>query len=46
MHKMIMFGWLGLFTALATHAYGDEADSDLPEWVEERVEPFRARVGN
>ncbi len=24
----------------------DEPDSDLPEWAEERVEPFRARIGN
>ncbi|XKG90176.1 hypothetical protein LG301_08380 [Vreelandella venusta] len=46
MHKMIMFGWLGLFTALATSAYGEEEDSDLPTWAEERVEPFRASVGN
>lgn len=46
MHKMIMFGWLGLFTALATSAYGEEEDSDLPTWAEERVEPFRAGVGN
>ncbi|WP_404475211.1 hypothetical protein [Vreelandella venusta] len=43
---MIMFGWLGLFTALATSAYGEEEDSDLPTWAEERVEPFRASVGN
>lgn len=46
MHKMIMFGWLSLFTALATSAYGEEEDSDLPTWAEERVEPFRAGVGN
>ncbi|MGM3357447.1 hypothetical protein, partial [Bacillus cereus group sp. BC233] len=24
----------------------DETESDLPEWAEERVEPFRARVGD
>ncbi|MGQ7262737.1 hypothetical protein [Vreelandella sp. V005] len=31
---------------LATHAYAEEEDSDLPEWAESRVEPFRESVGN
>lgn len=46
MHKMITFCWLGLMTTLATNAYAEEEDSDLPEWTEERVEPFRESVGN
>ncbi|EHJ91590.1 hypothetical protein KUC_3141 [Vreelandella boliviensis LC1] len=26
--------------------YAEEEDSDLPEWAEERIEPFRESVGN
>lgn len=45
MHKMITLCWLGLITTLTTNAYAEEEDSDLPEWAEERVEPFRESVG-
>ncbi|WP_083004886.1 hypothetical protein [Halomonas sp. GT] len=32
--------------ASTTETYAAEEDSDLPEWAETRVEPFRARIGN
>lgn len=46
MHKLLTFCWLGIMATLATHAYAEEEDSDLPEWAESRVEPFRESVGN
>jgi len=46
MHKILTFCWLGIMTTVAANAYAEEEDSDLPEWAEERVEPFRESVGN
>lgn len=37
---------LGTLTLITAQAYAEEEDSDLPDWAEEQVEPFRARVGN
>lgn len=37
---------LGTLTLVTSQAYAEEEDSDLPDWAEEQVEPFRARVGN
>jgi|TARA_R110002049_G_scaffold12804_2_gene56940 hypothetical protein len=46
MHKLLTFCWLGIMATLATQAYAEEEDSDLPEWAESRVEPFRESIGN
>ena len=46
MHKIITLCWLGLTVAVSATAYAEEDDSDLPDWAEERVEPFRESVGN
>ncbi|TVP49365.1 MAG: hypothetical protein EA345_06795 [Halomonas sp.] len=46
MHKIITFCWIGLLTTVAANTYAEEEDSDLPEWAEERIEPFRENVGN
>lgn len=37
---------LGTLTLVTSQAYAEQEDSDLPDWAEEQVEPFRARVGN
>lgn len=46
MHKFLTFCWLGIMTTVAANAYAEEEDSDLPDWAEERIEPFRESVGN
>lgn len=46
MHKILTFCWLGIMTTVAANAYAEEEDSDLPDWAEERIEPFRESVGN
>ena len=46
MHKLLTLCWLGLLTTVSTNVYAEEEDSDLPEWAEERIEPFRESVGN
>lgn len=46
MHKFLTFCWLGIMTTVAATAYAEEEDSDLPDWAEERIEPFRESVGN
>lgn len=46
MHKLLTFCWLGIMTTVAATAYAEEEDSDLPDWAEERIEPFRESVGN
>lgn len=46
MHKILILCWLGIMSTVATNAYAEEEDSDLPEWAEEQVEPFRESVGN
>lgn len=46
MHKLLTLCWLGIITTMSTNVYGEEEDSDLPEWAEERIEPFRESVGN
>jgi len=46
MHKLLTLCWLGLITIVSTDVYAEEEDSDLPEWAEERIEPFRESVGN
>ncbi|MGP9635015.1 hypothetical protein ACT3R7_18335 [Halomonas sp. AOP43-A1-21] len=37
---------LGTLTLVTSQAYAEEETSDLPDWAEEQVEPFRASVGN
>ena len=46
MKPVIAFICLGTLTALSFQSHAAEEDSDLPDWAEERVEPFRANVGN
>ena len=46
MHKLLTLCWLGIITIVSTDVYAEEEDSDLPEWAEERIEPFRESVGN
>ncbi|WP_386083586.1 hypothetical protein ACFIOZ_09785 [Vreelandella sp. F11] len=46
MHKFVTLCWLGLLTMVSTNLHAEEEDSDLPEWAEERIEPFRESVGN
>lgn len=46
MHKLFTLCWLGILTTVSTNVYAEEEDSDLPEWAEERIEPFRESVGN
>ena len=46
MKPVIAFICLGTLTVLSFQSHAAEEDSDLPDWAEERVEPFRANVGN
>lgn len=46
MHKLLTLCWLGIITIVSTNVHAEEEDSDLPEWAEERIEPFRESVGN
>ncbi|MGP9766280.1 hypothetical protein ACT3UM_11160 [Halomonas sp. AOP13-D3-9] len=46
MHKLVTLCWLGILTSLSANVHAEEEDSDLPEWAEERIEPFRESVGN
>ncbi len=46
MHKFVTLCWLGILTTVSTNLHAEEEDSDLPEWAEERIEPFRESVGN
>ena len=46
MKPIIALVWLGALSTLSFGVHADEEDSDLPDWAEERVEPFRARIGN
>lgn len=46
MKRILTLFCLGTLTTLALQAHAEDEDSDLPEWAEEQVEPFRARVGN
>ncbi|WP_249976579.1 hypothetical protein [Vreelandella olivaria] len=46
MKRIFTLFCLGTLTTLALQAHAEDEDSDLPEWAEEQVEPFRARVGN
>ncbi|PRY65734.1 hypothetical protein B0H98_102264 [Vreelandella songnenensis] len=46
MRKFFALACLGSLLLLTAQAYAEEEDSDLPDWAEEEVEPFRARVGN
>ncbi|MBT2774807.1 hypothetical protein J7J47_21505 [Halomonas sp. ISL-60] len=46
MHKLVTLCWLGILTTVSINVYAEEEDSDLPEWAEERIEPFRESVGN
>lgn len=46
MKRIIALFCIGALSTVALQAYGEEEISDLPDWAEERVDPFRARVGN
>ncbi|OWV28304.1 hypothetical protein [Halomonas campaniensis] len=46
MHKFVTLCWLGILTTVSTNLHAEEEDSDLPEWAEERIEPFRESVGS
>ncbi len=46
MRPAIALFCLCAFFASPIAAHEEESDSDLPEWAENHVEPFRARVGN
>ncbi|ASK19144.1 hypothetical protein [Halomonas sp. N3-2A] len=53
MKPVLAVFFLGVFCALSPDTYSaetytteEDSDSDLPEWAEARVEPFRASIGN
>lgn len=53
MKPVLAVFFLGVFCALSPYTYSaetysaeEDSDSDLPEWAETRVEPFRASIGN